>query len=76
MHDMVSDPVNGKTPADKDRLIDKRNEAWVDFLLGMLPTTSMFIIVGAGHLTGPKGLIQQLRNAGYTVEPYSASAIN
>lgn len=72
MYEMTTDAENGMTSAEKERLLDKRNEAWVDFLLGMLPTMSVFVIVGAGHLPGPKGLIQQLRNAGYRVEPFTA----
>ena len=57
------------TADQQKKMIDDRNDAWIDFMLGMLPTTSMFIICGAGHLGGDKGLINQLRNNGYTVEP-------
>lgn len=50
-------------------IIDDRNNAWIQFMLGMLPTTSIFIICGAGHLGGDSGLIRQLRDNGYIVEP-------
>ncbi len=57
------------TDAQRKSMLDDRNDAWVNFMLGMLPTTSVFIICGAGHLAGDKGLINQLRSGGYEVEP-------
>ena len=43
---------------------------WVKKIIkSKLPEESMFIAVGAGHLVGDHGLIQQLRQAGYTVSP-------
>ena len=35
----------------------------------MFPKNSCFVAVGCLHLTGESGLINQLRNAGYNVEP-------
>ena len=35
----------------------------------MMPERAMLVCVGAGHLPGDKGLLQLLRNMGYTVEP-------
>lgn len=52
-------------------LVDKRNSEWVNFLLGLLPTTSALIVVGAGHLPGNTGLLNSLRSAGYKLEPIS-----
>lgn len=68
---LMTDPATGMDYEERTRLIDERNDAWVSFLLGMLPTTSMLIIVGAGHLPGTKGLLNQLRNHGYDVAPVS-----
>lgn len=50
------------------KLLNGRNQAWVKKLTAELPQQSNFIAVGAAHLGGEKGLIQQLRRAGYTVE--------
>ncbi len=50
-------------------LLDNRNENWVKQLDTILPKKSLFIAVGAGHLSGEKGLINLLRNQGYTVQP-------
>ncbi|MCM1484044.1 MAG: TraB/GumN family protein [Muribaculaceae bacterium] len=60
---------SGMTPEARERMVESRNEAWVEFLLGMIPTTSVLIVVGVGHLPGQKGLISLLKAAGYTVEP-------
>ncbi len=53
------------------RLITDRNSAWVAKLVEIMPNESVLLAVGCGHLPGEKGLIQQLRSAGYTVEPYA-----
>lgn len=56
-------------PADYERLIFSRNDAWVKQLLEEMPSQSLMVVVGAGHLPGPRGVLQQLRNAGYNVTP-------
>lgn len=63
-HSEDSDPEELKT------MITDRNGAWTRKLAEVLPEKSILLAVGCGHLPGPEGLIQQLRNAGYTVEPY------
>jgi len=50
-------------------LLDKRNANWVGQLRSILPTQSIFMAVGAGHLVGKKGLIALLRKEGYTLRP-------
>ncbi|MCM1293225.1 MAG: TraB/GumN family protein [Bacteroides sp.] len=55
--------------ATSDTLIKDRNDRWVQFLLGFLPTSTALIIVGAGHLSGENGVLTQLEKAGYNVEP-------
>lgn len=52
-----------------ESLVVDRNNAWVDIIIGAVPTMSLFIAVGAGHLPGAKGLISQLRGHGLTVTP-------
>lgn len=51
------------------QLLTERNDRWVVKIQELLSDTSSFIAVGAMHLVGEKGLIEQLRAAGYTVEP-------
>ncbi|MFN8281581.1 MAG: TraB/GumN family protein [Chitinophagales bacterium] len=55
----------------KQKLVDKRNSNWIPKIIAWIQTKSCFIAVGAGHLAGDKGIIQLLRNQGYTVQPIS-----
>lgn len=50
-----------------------RNDRWMKNILAQLPKEQMFICVGAGHLITDRGLIEQLRKAGYTVTPVTAA---
>lgn len=54
--------------AQKAFLID-RNEDWAKQLSEILPYKPVLICVGAGHLPGEKGLLNLLRQAGYTITP-------
>lgn len=54
--------------AQKAFLVD-RNEDWVKQLSNILPYKPVLICVGAGHLPGEKGLLNLLRQAGYTITP-------
>lgn len=66
---MMHDPEIGMDADEAEKLIYARNGAWVEFLIGALPTASVIAVVGAGHLPGEKGLINLLRKSGYKVEP-------
>ncbi len=68
MLSIIEDPTLG-TGDGTERILNKRNANWVRVLAGLLPSASIFIAVGAGHLPGDKGLISLLRNNGYTVTP-------
>ena len=48
-------------------LLSQRNEKWMTYLASELRNKSVFIAVGAGHLPGPKGLINLFKEAGFTV---------
>lgn len=50
-------------------IIDDRNNHWMKRIPNLLEKSSCFIAVGAGHLIGEKGLINQLRKLNYTVVP-------
>lgn len=49
--------------------LDKRNLNWVKQLKKRLKKKQLFIAVGAAHLIGQNGLIQLLRQEGYTITP-------
>ncbi len=52
-----------------DRLIIRRNLAWIETILREIPRERLFVAVGIGHLIGEEGLIESLRRKGYTVKP-------
>ena len=56
------------TPEEKDILIYNRNANWLKLMPAIMKEKPTLFVVGAGHLPGERGVIQLLRNAGYTVE--------
>jgi uncharacterized protein len=52
-----------------ETLVFQRNRNWIPVMEQFMQTNSCFFAVGAGHLGGEKGIIQLLKNAGYTVTP-------
>lgn len=63
--------INGdldQFPQARKILLDDRNQRWVPKIEAMLKEKRIFFVtVGAGHLTGPKGVPALLRKAGYKV---------
>ncbi len=59
--------------AHSELLIDERNRTWIPAMEEMSREKSMFYAVGAGHLPGDSGVINLLREAGYTLTPVSAN---
>jgi len=52
-----------------EKLIDDRNRKMISKIEGYLNTDgTYFVVVGAGHLVGNKGIIEILKSKGYTVE--------
>lgn len=56
------------TPEEDDQLIYSRNANWIKLMPQIMKDKPTFFAVGAGHLPGDKGVLQLLRNAGYTIE--------
>lgn len=56
------------TPEELAQLIDNRNADWAKKMPAIMADKSTFFAVGAGHLPGAKGVLQLLKDAGYTVE--------
>lgn len=52
-----------------DRLLNRRNSAWVWQLDPLIRRGAAFIAVGAGHLPGSEGLLSLLSQRGFTVTP-------
>ncbi|MFT4533559.1 MAG: hypothetical protein ACJA1A_000900 [Saprospiraceae bacterium] len=55
----------------EDILLSKRNKAWISGMRKMMSEMPTFFAVGAGHLAGDKGVINLLKNEGYTLTPIS-----
>lgn len=49
------------------RLVDSRNDVIVDRMLPYIEKGNAFIAIGALHLPGEKGILEQLKNSGYQV---------
>ena len=70
IQEIISDPEIGSLFGRTiDEFIFDRNRNWVEKLDKTMPEHSCLVCVGAGHLPGDQGLLQLLRNRGYTVEP-------
>lgn len=54
---------------DMQKLLYDRNTKWLKALPKLFKKESQFVAVGALHLAGEEGLLNQLRKAGYTVKP-------
>jgi uncharacterized protein len=64
----LADDINSKKLG-QEILVDKRNINWVQKIIHTINSKSAIIAVGALHLPGKKGLINLLREVGYSVEP-------
>ncbi|WP_255989853.1 TraB/GumN family protein [Chitinolyticbacter albus] len=55
-------------------LLDERNTVMAQRIAKVLPQGNAFFAVGALHLPGKNGLVQKLRDAGYTLTPLDLPA--
>jgi uncharacterized protein len=58
-------------PEEVDRMLVARNKKWLETLPALLLEQSSFVVVGALHLAGENGLVNQLRKQGFIVTPIS-----
>ena len=66
---MTDATMGGDSEEEMEILIYSRNRSWASKLKEIMPERACLVCVGAGHLPGDQGLLQLLRNEGYTVEP-------
>jgi hypothetical protein len=59
----------------EDELLINRNTAWIPIIEREAKIQPTFIAVGAGHLPGSKGVINLLKEKGYTVKALSAASV-
>jgi uncharacterized protein YbaP (TraB family) len=69
LNDLMVAELKTKTPKLYKELIVDRNENWLPMIDAYQKTLEKeFILVGAGHLVGPDGIVKALRKKGYKVE--------
>lgn len=62
-------PMFSQFPAIQGALFESRNKLWMPRILGLLRQSEpTLILVGAGHLSGPAGLLALLRQAGHSAQ--------
>lgn len=52
-----------------DLILAERNKNWIPKIEELIKQTPTFVAVGAAHLPSKTGVIQLLKEKGYTVEP-------
>lgn len=52
-----------------ENVLYRRNQEWLQKLPDLISESSSFIVVGALHLAGPKGILEGLKNEGYIITP-------
>ena len=63
-------PIKKDFPKVYHRLLVKRNSNWMPRIEALMKTKEVeFILVGAAHLVGEEGILNQLATRGYTVQP-------
>lgn len=67
MPDQQDDPAG--YAAFEETMITSRNKVMVEHAEPILARGNVFMAVGALHLPGPEGLVEDFRKAGYTVTP-------
>lgn len=56
-------------PGEMEALLDNRNKAWIDKMPTIMKDAPTLFVVGAAHLPGTNGVLNLLKEKGYTVEP-------
>jgi len=69
LHSLMGKAMQGYSQELYYNLLVKRNNNWVPKISDMMKTEEVeFVLVGAGHLSGKEGVLNQLAEKGYTVE--------
>lgn len=63
MHQFMEEEAKGQISTTE--IVDKRNQNWIPKIKEMATNKSTFFGVGAGHLGGPKGVVNLLKKAGF-----------
>ncbi len=72
MANMMEDESSGSMSNYDDILLVERNKNWIPLMRALMVKKPVFFAVGAGHLGGKTGVINLLREEGYTLTAMSA----
>lgn len=67
------DLMTERSDAFREKFLYKRNEIQAQSIDTIIKKSSLFVGVGAAHLAGPRGIIELLREMGYTLRPIKMS---
>ena len=69
LENIILTPFKKDFPKVYNRVVVKRNDAWLPKIESLLQTDEVeFILVGALHLIGKEGVLAKLKNRGYTIQ--------
>jgi hypothetical protein len=69
LNGIMNSDLKKRLPKLYKKLISDRNRNWLPTIEAFLKTPKTeFILVGAGHLVGPDGIVEVLKKKGYSVE--------
>ena len=68
INNLVDEYMSDEYAGFKKDLLTDRNKNWIPDIEKLMKNNASFIAFGAGHLPGNNGVIELLREAGYTVE--------
>ena len=70
LHKAMTQPNGWGTnfEANIEEMLYARNDDWIPKLETLFARKKVFVAVGAGHLVGPRGVIESLTKKGYSVE--------
>ncbi len=55
-------------PGEMEAMLDNRNKAWVEKMPAIMTEAPTLLQLGAGHLPGDNGVLNLLKQQGYTIE--------
>ena len=66
---VITSGMLADVPSIADRVITRRNHNWLPKIEALVQSNqTYFVVVGAGHMGGPDGLLTLLRQRGYKIE--------
>lgn len=68
LYKIAASELNGMENFTEDFLVS-RNKNWIPIIEELIKQNAVFIAVGAGHLSGKSGVLNLLKNSGYTITP-------